>query len=180
MIKPTGNAWVLAAVCILVPTLIFFGLPRSRPRPEQTSPTTQPVARPLLPDDPLGACYPAARRALNLLYAHESQGGTNLGGDAGLARGCLHQHEDNWHEGCEWLGVDWKWPEDTSDREKCEHVAMANWFRYARPYLDAGNLPELILRFRLPFDPYRLDNLLYLQAVLTTRPTTPTPKGDSQ
>ncbi len=107
---------------------------------------------------------PAARCALDLLRQHESVNGTQMVGDGGLAQGWLGQHEDNWNEGCAYIGQDWKWPEDTRDLWKCELVAMAYWCLYSLEYLD--NTEELIRRHRLPFAPYRIDNDTYLRRVL--------------
>jgi len=118
-------------------------------------------------EDPIGYSYPAARTALDLLRNHESRNGTRMVGDNGKARGWLHQHESNWNEGCRYLGVNWKWPEDTDDLEKCEHVALAYWCLYSAKYLD--NTEELIRRHRLPFAPYREDNNKYLERVLRRR-----------
>lgn len=112
---------------------------------------------------------PAVRRALDLLRLHESVDGTQMVGDGGRARGWLQQHEGHWNDGCEVLGVAWKWPEDTRDLAKCEMVAVGNWMRYAQVHLEAGNIEELVRRFRLPFDPYRADNAAYWAKVMMAK-----------
>jgi len=116
--------------------------------------------------DPIGNAWPGARIALNVLRLHESWDGRSMTGDCGRARGWLHQHEAHWYEGCEMVGVDWPWPEDTNVLWKCEVVAVGYWMRYARSYLDAGDVHEMIRRFRLPNAPYRPDNDRYLEKVL--------------
>ena len=119
--------------------------------------------------DPIGYCFPHARIALNLLREHESLNGKAMTGDGGKARGWLHQHEDHWKEGCEYVGVDWPWPGDTNDLDKCEHVAVGYWMRHARKYImdpNIENIAELIRRFRKPYDPYCDDNDRYLEEVL--------------
>ena len=116
--------------------------------------------------DPIGDAFPAARAALNLIYQAETNSGKNLRpGDGGKALGHLQQHAAHWREGCRFLGVRWDWRRDSLDLEKCEHVAVAYWCLYARKYLLAGNVDELILRFRKPGNPYAADNLAYLQRV---------------
>ena len=114
--------------------------------------------------DPIGRSFPAARIALDALRQHESLDGRKMTGDGGLARGWLHQHRGHWIDGCGYLGVDWPWPESTHDLEKCEHVALANWCRYS--YKHIQNVPELVRRFRLPFDSYRKNNDAYLKKVM--------------
>ena len=100
------------------------------------------------------------------LRAHESVNGKFMVGDEGGARGWLHQHRDHWQEGCRFIGVDWPWPDATEDWDKCRHVALAYWFIHARPWLMAANQTELIRRFRLPNDPYRESNDVYVRKVL--------------
>ena len=106
---------------------------------------------------------PSVRRALDLLVAHESVGGTRMVGDGGAAQGWLQQHRGHWQDGCKRLGVSWPWPADTRDRAKCERVAVACWERFAAAYMD--DVDELIRRHRLPMDPYRADNAVYLAKV---------------
>ena len=114
------------------------------------------------PDGPGGLRFsPGVRRALDMLRRHESVNGTQMVGDGGKAQGWLQQHRDHWQVGCEVLGVSWPWPADTRDLAKCEMVAVANWWRYARAYMEAGNVEELVRRFRLPSAPYREDNDAY-------------------
>jgi len=110
---------------------------------------------------------PAVHAAIDLVWATETARGKDLRvGDGGRAHGQLQQHRGHWERGCKWLGVDWPYPQDAYDRDKAFAVAIANWYRDARPYLDAGDVEELIRRFRLPFAPYRSDNDAYLARVM--------------
>ena len=125
------------------------------------------VHHPLAPSSPLepGPEVEMMRRIVRAIDQVESLRGQVMIGDLGLARGRLHRHRDHWERGCEFLGVNWRWPDDTDDYEKCTHVAMANWCRDSMEYVLAGNVDELIRRFRLPFDPYREDNDAYVRKV---------------
>ena len=126
-----------------------------------------PTIHKMMQDDPIGAVYPGARKALDLLRMHESLNGTRMLGDGGRARGWLQQHKGHWDRGCKVLGVNWPYPELTNDLERCERIALANWLcRDARRFLEANDVEELIRRFRLPFAPYRIDNDSYLTKVL--------------
>lgn len=96
------------------------------------------------------------------LWNIETEQGANLRpGDGGAAHGHLQQHQGHWQRGCEYLGVDWPWPEDTHDFDKARAVAIANWRRDAWPKITE----YLIRHFRLPNDPYRKDNDAYLRKV---------------
>jgi len=111
--------------------------------------------------------WPAiAAETLVLLCRAESSYGRNMVGDGGAARGWLQQHRGHWRDGCEYLGVNWKWPEDTRDWNKCQNVALANWFRYNRAALLRGDMDLLVRTHRLPFAPYRADNDAYVRRVL--------------
>ena len=113
--------------------------------------------------------YPAAVEAVLLLRMHESLDGKMMVGDRGAARGWLQQHKAHWEEGSMNIGVQWRWPHDTYDLQKCEDVAFGYWRRHARKYLEANDVEELIRRFRLPYDPYRPSNDEYLVKVLARR-----------
>ena len=119
--------------------------------------------------DSIGYVYPAARTALDLLFQHESINGTIMIGDNGLAQGCLHQHKPHWERGCKYLNVDWKYPEDTNDIEKCEHIALANWILDCPNALTNNDIMSLLRHFRKPFDPYANDNDEYVNKVLSLR-----------
>ena len=125
-----------------------------------------PTPHNMMHEDPIGAVYPGARKALDLLRKHESVNGTQMVGDGGRARGWLQQHKGHWERGCQQLKVDWPYPESTNDLERCERIALANWMRDARRYLETNDVEELIRRFRLPFAPYRESNESYLTKVL--------------
>ncbi len=170
-----STAWKIAALAGLCTLLGWFScfivfvlltVTAVDPPPVPTTVPVEKIVYVRVVDDPIGDTYPIARGVLYLLIDHESVNGTQMEGDGGLAQGWLHQHESNWNEGCDELGVDWKWPEATRDREKCEHVAMANWLRYAKRYVEEGNVEELIRRFRKPGDPYAMDNYEYVDKVL--------------
>jgi len=134
-------------------------------------PTTKPkVVYADVETDPISSVYPVARKALNLLRQHESRNNANAIGDGGKAHGWLQQHKGHWDRGCEMLKVKWPYPESTTNLERCERIALANWQRDARQYLQTGNVNELIRRFRLPFAPYRKSNDEYLAKVLKGNP----------
>jgi len=114
---------------------------------------------------PAGRYPPSVRRALDLLRMHESVNGTRMVGDSGRAQGWLQQHEANWREGCERLGVRWPWPADTRDLAKCEAVAVANWARYCPSALARGDVELLVRSHRLPCAPWRADNDAYWRKV---------------
>ena len=100
------------------------------------------------------------------LWPVETDCGRNLKfGDGGLAAGHLQQHEAHWQRGCKRLGVNWPWPEDTSDFVKCCYVALANWQLDAPEALAAGDIEMLARKFRLPNDPFRPDNDDYWRRV---------------
>ena len=107
----------------------------------------------------------SVRRALDLLRMHESVNGTRMVGDSGRAQGWLQQHEANWREGCERLGVRWPWPADTRDLAKCEAVCLANWARYCPDALERGDVELLVRSHRLPCAPWRADNDAYWRKV---------------
>jgi len=108
----------------------------------------------------------AEMRVLAAIWKVETDCGRNMKhGDGGLAAGHLQQHEGHWRRGCEYLGVDWPWPEDTADLVKCRHVALANWHRDARAALEHGDVEMLARTFRLPNDPFRKDNDEYWRKV---------------
>ncbi len=103
---------------------------------------------------------------LDGIWQVETECGRNLKrGDGGKAAGHIQQHEPHWIRGCEYLGVNWPWPAGTADVDKCFHVARANWYRDHLPYVIAGDVDELIRRFRRPFDPYTKCNDGYLRRV---------------
>jgi hypothetical protein len=114
---------------------------------------------------PAGRYPPSVRRALDMLRLHESANGTRMTGDGGLAEGWLQQHEANWREGCERLGVRWPWPADTHDLAKCEAVCVANWERYCPDALERGDVELLVRSHRLPCAPWRADNDAYWRRV---------------
>jgi hypothetical protein len=95
--------------------------------------------------EPYGASRPPAERNLKP-------------GDGGLARGHLQQHKGHWRRGCEYLGVDWPWPQDTYDYDKAEAIAIANWRRDGWPRFEMFMAEQFARRFRLPNAPYRACN----------------------
>ena len=126
-----------------------------------------PTPHNMMHDDPIGAVYPGARKALDLLREHESLNGTLMVGDGDRARGWLQQHKGHWERGCKELKVDWPYPESTYNLERCERIALANWMcPDARRFLETNDVEELIRRFRLPFAPNRESNGIYLDKVL--------------
>jgi len=103
---------------------------------------------------------------LDGIWSVETERGRNLRrGDGGKAAGHVQFHEAAWYRGCEYLGVDWLWPEDAYEVEKCFHVARANWYRDHMPCVVAGDVDELIRRFRRPFDPYGPGQAGYVRRV---------------
>ena len=107
--------------------------------------------------------------ALSLIRSHESLNGQVLSGDNGLARGQMHFHRGTWDETIKSLGFsgdpDWSWERGSHDTWRCYIVTIAYWHRYCPEAIDRNDLDLLIRSFRLPTDPYRLDNNSYLFSV---------------
>ena len=107
--------------------------------------------------------------ALSLIRSHESLNGQALSGDNGLARGQMHFHRGTWDETIKSLGFsgdpDWSWERGSYDTWRCYIVTIAYWHRYCPEAIDRNDLDLLIRSFRLPTDPYRLDNNSYLFSV---------------
>lgn len=109
---------------------------------------------------------PFERRVVRALWGVETTSGRNLApGDGGAARGHLQQHEGHWDRGCEYLGVDWPWPDDAHDYDKAEAIAIANWRRDGWPKFEMFMAEQFARRFRLPNAPYRACNDEYWEKV---------------
>ncbi len=120
---------------------------------------------PLPPERPSAPTLISLLAAIRQVESGGSRDPAHAVGDKGLAWGWYQQHQAQWQEGCDEIGVDWPWPESTADRAKCEAVIIGYWRRHAAKYLASKNLEELARRFRLPYAPYRPDNDAYWNKV---------------
>ena len=157
-----GLAAIFAAGVITGTSFTFVQTTERVVRPPSPPPAaSQSAASLAVPSGGRAAAVPvpAELRVLAAIWKVETDCGRNMKrGDGGLAAGHLQQHEGHWRRGCEYLGVNWPWPQDTADLVKCRHVALANWHRDAPAALEHGDVELLARTFRLPFDPWRADN----------------------